>query len=172
MKYKKTSVLTFSALLIALDIIFTRFLRFEIYPYDRYSLQFLSHALSGLLFGPIIAAVNCVAGDLVGMIVNSGGLSINPLLTLTFALRGLIYGLILHNKNLRSLPWVGISVAIVTLVCDLALNSFIMSEIFNIPPETVFITKLPFRLASIAVYTFIIWFVWHRLKKIKPFSLF
>lgn len=164
--------MTLSALLVALDIIFTRFLKLEPYPFDRYSLQFLSHSLSGLLFGPIIAAVNCVAGDLVGMLINSGGLEIDPLLTLTFALRGAIYGVILHDKKRRNLFWMGISIAIVTVVCDLALNSFILSKYFNTPVDFIFITKLPFRIASIPVYTYILWFVWKRLEKISPFSLY
>ncbi|MBR5519653.1 MAG: hypothetical protein IKU55_02940, partial [Clostridia bacterium] len=137
--------------------------------YDRYSLQFLSHGLSGVLFGPIIAAVNCVAGDLVGMLLNSGGLSLYLPVTANCALRGLLYGLLLWKKP-ASLVRILIAVALVTGICDLALNSWIMSGFYGLPYWTIFVTKLPLRLASIPVYSFILWFVWFRLGKTHMFD--
>ena len=172
MLYKSTKILVFSALLIALDVIFTRFLRWEIYPYDRYSLQFLSHGLSGILLGPIIAAVNCVAGDLVGMLVNSGGLSLYLPITVNCALRGVIYGLLLYKKP-ASFVRILIAVAVVTVLCDLWINSFIMKGFYGLPFWTIFLSKLPIRLASIPLYATILWFVWSRLEKTRIFdSLF
>ena len=167
--YKSTRILVFSGLLIALDVIFTRFLRWELYPYDRYSLQFLSHGLSGILLGPIVALVNCVAGDLVGMLINSGGLSLYLPVTANCALRGLLYGVILWKKP-ASLVRILIAVALVTIVCDLALNSWIMGGFFSLPYWTVFVTKLPLRLASIPLYSFVLWFVWYRLERTHLFD--
>ena len=167
--YKSTRILVFSALLIALDVIFTRFLRWEIYPYDRYSLQFLSHGLSGILFGPIIALVNCVAGDLVGMLLNSGGLSLYLPVTANCALRGVLYGLLLWKKP-ASLVRILIAVALVTVLCDLLINSWIMSGFYGLPYWTIFVTKLPLRIASIPLYSFVLWFVWYRLGKTHMFD--
>ena len=167
--YKSVQILVFSALLIALDVIFTRFLRWEVFPYDRYSLQFLSHGLSGVLFGPIIAAINCVAGDLVGMLVNGGGQSLYLPVTAVCALRGVIYGLLLHRRKLPI--WrVLVAVATVTVVCDLTLNSFIMSGFYGLPANEIFWSKLPFRLASIVLYTVVLWYVWNRLEATGMFK--
>ena len=167
--YKSTRILVFSALLIAMDVSFTRFLRWEIYPYDRYSLQFLSHGLSGILFGPIIALVNCVAGDLVGMLLNSGGLSLYLPVTANCALRGVLYGLLLWKKP-ASLVRILIAVALVTVLCDLLINSWIMSGFYGLPYWTIFVTKLPLRIASIPLYSFVLWFVWYRLGKTHMFD--
>ncbi len=170
--YESTKIFVFSALLIALDVVFTRFLCWEIYPYDRYSLQFLSHGLSGILFGPMIAALNCVAGDLVGMLVNSGGLSLYLPVTVNCALRGVLYGLILYRKP-ATFVRILIAVAAVTVLWDLWINSFIMKGFYGIPFWTIFLSKLPIRLASIPIYTTALWFVWARLEKSRLFdSLF
>ncbi len=164
-----TRVLVFSALLIALDIIFTRFLRYEVYPYERLSLQFVSHAMSGILFGPIIAAINCIAGDLLGMVANSGGLSLNPLITGVAAMRGLLYGLLLKGGS-KSFWRFLLAIGVVTVVCDLAANSFIMSGFFNIPAHTVFLTKLPVRLIATPLYALLMFALWRQLDKTRVFD--
>lgn len=159
-----TRYLTTAALFVALDIVFTRFLRVEVYPYERISLQFLSHSMAGILFGPIGAGATAVAGDLMGMLVNSGGLNINPALTGVAALRGLIYGLLLY-KGKKSYPQILAAVAAVTIVCDLTLNSFIFQTFFNLPAKTIFLTKLPFRLPAIPLFALLLWVLWKRIEK-------
>lgn len=168
--YKSTRILAFSALLIALDIIFTRFLRIEIFGYERYSLQFLSHALSGLLMGPVIAAVNCMAGDLLGMLINSGGLSLFLPVTLNCALRGLIYGFLLHRKHVSFVRTL-IAVAAVTVCCDLFANSYILHEFYELSFWGMLLAKLPFRLVSIPIYAGVLWFTWSRLETTHVFDI-
>ena len=153
--------------MIALDILFTRLLKYEVFPYDRYSLQFLSHSISGLLFGPFIAAVNCIAGDLIGTLLFDGRALMLPL-TAVAALRGVIYGLILHPQKRHSLFWVTLSVTCVTLICDLFLNSLIFQAFYaNQTMLAILLSKLPFRLISIPVYSSILWAIITRFEKIR-----
>ncbi len=138
--------LTTLALLVALDIVFTRFLSVMLPGgLDRLSLQFLPHALAGLLFGPLGAMAACVAGDLLGMTVNSAGLAFTPLLTLSAAVRGLLYGLLLYQKPL-TLRRCLLACGLVTLVVDLGLNPVWMRFLYGQAYLVILLAKIPVRL--------------------------
>lgn len=169
MRYRKVLIMSLCALLIALDILFTRLLRYEVFPWDRYSLQFLSHSMSGLLFGSAIAAVNCIAGDLIGTVLFDGRAFLLPL-TAVAALRGVIYGIVLHSKRRRSLVWIVGAVTFVTVICDLFINSYIFQTFYaDQTMFTILISKLPFRIVSIPIYSSMLWVVSSRLEKAGAF---
>lgn len=163
----RTRLLALSGLIIALDIVSARFL----YVYtpgavDRISLQFLANATAGALFGPVWAAVCCVAADLLGMFINSGGLTFVPLITLACAARGLIYGAILYRRPptvVRSIAAVGA----VTLVVELGLMPLFLSTLYGNGWWATLIVKLPVRLCTIPVYGLIIYSVSRALSAAK-----
>ena len=115
--------LTFAGLLVAIDVLFTRFLAFYL-PGDivRVSLQFLAHGLCGWILGPLWSLGSAVAGDLLGMAVNSAGRAYLPGYTLSAALSGLLYGLILYKRKPGIIP-AAAAVGCVTLFVSLGLNS-------------------------------------------------
>ena len=152
----KVQKLALAGLFIALDIVCARFLSFylpdPVSRTARISPQFLAHALSAWMLGPLWAAGSAVAGDLLGMAINSGGLSIHLGFTLSSALTGLVYGLVLYRREVR-LYRALISVSAVTLLISLFLGSLWMSQIRNLPLYFVILEALPWRLITIPVYT-------------------
>lgn len=106
-------------LLIALEIIFTRFFSIQT-PLFRLGFGFLPIAIVGLLHGPLWAGAAAGIGDLIGVFM-AGTASYFPGFTLTAVLTGVVYGLFLHNKNnwSRIIP----AVLLVTLVLQLGLDS-------------------------------------------------
>lgn len=122
-----TRALVFAGLLIALEIVLTRFVQIPV-PYfeqskDRISLGFLPVAAGGMLFGPAGGGLIACAGDIIRAIVFPQGGAINPFYTLTATLRGVLYGAVL-KKTLRPVPVFLVSLLIFTVV-NLALNSLI-----------------------------------------------
>ncbi len=113
--------LTYAALLVAMDIVLARYLAIPL-GYERLSLQFLPDGMAGILLGPVFGGTVTLAADILGMLIQSGGLSINPLISLSAILRGVIPGLILYKKEVtfkRALLAVGISL----LVADVLITS-------------------------------------------------
>lgn len=119
---RRTNSFLIAVLLIALDIIFTRFL--HLYTpgnVDCFSLQFIPNALSGFLFGPLYGALILVLGDVLGAFVSSGG-AVFSLFTVTAALKGLIYGFMLYNREL-TVKRIFLTFLLVAALLDIGLNS-------------------------------------------------
>ncbi|MBO4406988.1 MAG: folate family ECF transporter S component [Clostridia bacterium] len=124
--------LCYAAILVAMDIVFARYLAIPL-GYERLSLQFLPDGMAGILLGPVFGGLATLAADLLGMLIQSGGLSINPLISLAAILRGVIPGLILYKKEVtfkRALVSVGISLlAADVLITSTALHIFYYPEV-------------------------------------------
>ena len=72
---RNVRMLATSGLLIALDIVCTRFLSFYTPGnVDRIRPQFVPTAIAGFIFGPYWAMLITVLGDIVGMLIHSGGM--------------------------------------------------------------------------------------------------
>jgi ECF transporter S component (folate family) len=112
--------LTTMAVLIAMNIILTRFLSIQT-PIVRIGFSFLPIAISAILYGPWWAGGGAAAADLLGMMLfpTSGYF---PGFTLTAFLTGAVFGLIFYNKTL-SWPRVIAGVAVVCLVINLGLDT-------------------------------------------------
>lgn len=146
-------------LLIALDVVCTRFLSFFTPGYvDRISLQFIPNAFAGLVFGPVWAMMVTVLGDTVGMLINSGGMVFTPLITIACAARGLIYGLILYKKPV-SLTRCIIAVAAVTVVVELGMMPIFLSVLYGKAWIATLVAKLFTRIVTIPTYGIILFAV-------------
>lgn len=117
------------ALLMALDIVLTRFIAIQT-PIVRISFGFLPSAMIGMLFGPLAAGVAGALADLAGtFLFGSGGLFF-PGFTLSAFLGGLIYGVFLYKKP-KSLLRISLAVIVITVVVNLGLNTlwvYILTE--------------------------------------------
>jgi len=143
---KKVRILTTISLLIALDVVFTRFFSYMLPGnLDRLSLQYIPHALGGMLFGPLYAAIACVVGDILGMLINSAGFAFTPMFTASAAVRGLLYGLLLHKKPV-TLGRCILSVSVVTLIVDLGLNPIWMNILYEQAYLPILLAKIPVRI--------------------------
>lgn len=127
---------------VALDIVFTRFLSIQASQNLRFSFQTVALALSGWVLGPVWACVAAVAGDLLGMLINSGGVAIIPLLTLSAAAKGLIFGLVLYKRNI-TLWRTALAYACVAIVCDMGLTTLGLTLSFGGTYAARLWTRLP-----------------------------
>ncbi len=119
------SVITFCALMVALNIIFGRFLSVLYLPHARFSLAILPILLTGIYLGPILGFVVGVVADVVGMLISGVGL-FHPGITFTTGLRGVLPGLIMilwHHKR-RIWTWLTIVFA------DLIIASLLLQSLW------------------------------------------
>ena len=154
-----TTQLVVMALLIALEIILTRFLSIET-PTLRIGFGFLPVAIMAILYGPWWTGAAGVVGDLVGMMLMPKA-AFFPGFTLTAFLTGAIFGLILYKKQIT---WQRILVAVlaVNIICSLGLDTVWLSMMYG----DSFLVLLPARLLKVAIMipleTIVIYIVWTR----------
>ncbi len=134
-----------ASIFVALDIIFTRFFSVLLFGIERISLQFIATSLCAVLLGPVWGAIAAVAGDMLGMLINSAGVAYFPGFTLSAALRGAVYGGMLHQKEL-SYKRVLLTEIIISIGINLLLNSVWLSVFFGQAFWGILLVKLPFKL--------------------------
>lgn len=124
---KQLTALVSCALLIAIEIVLTRFFSIST-PIVRIGFGFAPIALAGMLFGPWYGCAVGALADLLGANLFPTG-PFWPGFTLVAGLTGLTYGLLLHRK--AGVQWsrtttmlrMAASVLIVTLVLQLGLDT-------------------------------------------------
>lgn len=94
---KRTILIAFMGLMIALEFVFERVFVINIGSNTRFCLTFVARAISGMCFGMLPAAVISMSADVIGSIAFYG--SINPGITLACGVRGIIYGSLLRKKQ-------------------------------------------------------------------------
>ena len=95
MKNNNVRKLVEISLLIALEIILTRFCSINT-AILRIGFGFLPIAIIGMMYGPVSAGLAYVIGDILGMMIFPSG-SFFPGFTLTAALTGAPYGVFLYK---------------------------------------------------------------------------
>ncbi len=122
----KTKTIAFVGLLVAIEIILTRFLSFQT-PIIRIGFGFIPIAFSAIMFGPAIGGLTAALADVVGMMIfpMSGYF---PGFTLSAFLGGAIYGIFLYRKPVTIVNLLK-SVLLITIFVDLGLNTLWLSMI-------------------------------------------
>lgn len=122
------------AMLVALQVVLSRFLVIYIFPWLRISLGFLPIAMAGMLLGPFLACLGGGLGDVIGFFLFPSGGYYFPGFTVTAMVTGLIYGLLLHGmhkgltlKDRNGWLRILLSELMVTLVCYIVLNTLWVS---------------------------------------------
>lgn len=147
--------LTCIALLIALDVILTRFLSVNT-QFLRISLGMIPVALAGAVFGIVWGGLCGAVGDVLGMLIFPSG-AYFPGFTLTAALTGMIYGIFLYRKNpdhhIRNTV---IASIIVCIGCNLILDTLWLDILYG----SGFLAILPARIIkciiNIPVYSVLV----------------
>ena len=156
-----TKVLAQLSLLIALQVILSRFLSLTT-PIVKIGFGFVPLAIMGILFSPSIAIVGGIISDLLGAILFPSG-PFFPGFTLTTGLSCLVYSLFFYKKNYSSIRLI-IAVLIVSLLLNLCLNTFWLSVMI----DKGFLALLPSRIAvnltMIPVQFIVIGFIWKFVK--------
>lgn len=161
------TVIVTVALLIALDVILTRFLSIQT-QFLRIGFGFLPVAIAGVAYGPFWGAVTGAVGDILGMVIYPPA-EYFPGFTLTALLTGMIFGFLLHRK--ASVPRILIASAIVCVFCNLILDTLWLHIMYG----NGFLVLLPARavkcLLNIPIYTVLIKILWgNALSKIPQFK--
>lgn len=98
MELKSVKCLAVTAILIALACVL-KSLTLQISPTMKIGFSFIAIASIGMLYGPVVASLSCVATDVIGYFVSSQAYAFSPLFTLVEVTGGLIYGIFLYNLS-------------------------------------------------------------------------
>lgn len=115
-----TKKLVTVGLLIAIDVVLTRFFSFQT-PVVRLTFNFIAIAVTGALYGPLTAGIAAAIADIIGMLLFPYG-TFFPGFTLSAFLRGVTYGAIFHNRKI-DIKSIILASAIVAFVIGLGVTS-------------------------------------------------
>ena len=124
-----TKMLATLGVLLAMEVVLTRFLSFSTWN-TRIGFGFVPVVLTAMLFGAVPAAVLAALGDFLGAVLFPIG-PYFPGFTLTAALTGLTFGALLHKKS--SVVNTVAAVLIVQLVLGLLLNTYWIHVLYKSP---------------------------------------
>lgn len=119
---KKTRVLVFLSLLVAMNVVLTHMIPVIQVDIIRISFGFVPQSFSSMFFGPLIGGIGAVLGDIIGMIIAPKG-PYFPGFTLSALLTGMIYGIFLFRKP-KTLLRIMLAVLCITLFVDIGLNTY------------------------------------------------
>lgn len=149
MKKLNTKHLVMLGSLIALDVIFSRYLKIPIGTIQRVSLSFIPKAVIGAMFGPLISAVAGIVSDFVGLAMVPEG-SYFPGFTFTAALNGMLYGFFLHKDHLE-FKHIIIACLATTIIGNSIVNSLWLHMLSGIPYIATVVSRIPAHLIILVV---------------------
>jgi len=135
---RNTGLIAALGVLLAMDIVLTRFLSFSAWN-TRIGFGFVPVVLAAMLFGAVPAAVLAALGDFLGATLFPIG-PYFPGFTLTAFLTGLTFGLLLHRW--RSTLRAALAVLIVQLILGLLLNTFWIHVLYGASFAALLATRL------------------------------
>ena len=168
MKIKYSSrALAYAGVLIALNIILSRFVAIPIGTLFRISIGAVPIILAGVWLGPVYGGICGLLGDLIGCLVN--GYAPNPLITVSAVLMGVIPALFIsYFRKCRSMKQCIITFLLVLLptffVCSQGFTVLGLSLIYGIPFLSAFVSRLPQTFSLWAVDSILCAILYNRLK--------
>ncbi|MBE6769171.1 MAG: folate family ECF transporter S component [Ruminococcaceae bacterium] len=136
---KNLKNITATAMLLALEIILSRFLSYSVWN-SKIGFGFVAVALCGLLFGPVYALILGGLADFLGAVL----FPIGPYFfgfTLTAMLTGLCFGIFLYKK--ANALKILLCVFINQFILGLVVNSFWIHLLYGTPFSAVLIFRIP-----------------------------
>jgi len=138
MKKQKISMLATLGMLLAIEIVLSRFCSISAWNI-KIGFSFVPIAVAAVLYGAAPAAAVAALGDFVGAILFPIG-PYFPGFTLTAALTGAVLGLFLHKR--QTVGRIGGAVAVNQLVLSLLLNTLWISVLYGAPYGPLFLTRI------------------------------
>lgn len=155
---KNIRILTSMALLLALQLVLTRFASITIPDIVRIGFSFLPLALSAMLFGPLLAGTQGVVEDFLGMALFPQG-PYFPGFTLSAFLKGAVFGLLLYNKP-KSWLRILLAVLINTVFIDLGLNTLWISILYHKAASAIITVRLLNSALMVPIQAVMIYATW------------
>lgn len=131
--------LTLASLLIALEVVLSRFLSISAWN-TKIGFAFVPVVLAALLLGPLWAGIVGALADFLGALLFPIG-AYFPGFTLTAFLMGLCYGLFLYKK--QGFGRIAAAVAVHQLLLSLLLNTLWISLLYGSPYAPLLLSRLP-----------------------------
>lgn len=147
MRKQRVRLLVHLALLVALEVVLSRFLSIST-PYNKISFAFVPLALAGSLYGPWAGLSVGSVSDLLGAILFPSG-PFFPGFTLTTALKGLVFGLCLSNGRSGSWKAIALAVCFNAVALSLCLNTLWISMLYGTPISQLLLLRLGQELLAI-----------------------
>ncbi len=135
-----TRDLTNLGLLIALYVIFSRFLSVQVTESIKVSTTFIVIAVIGATYGPIVTGLTCAVADIIGVFIFPPATGAFFGFTISAFVDGIIYGYILHKKPYKSF-YPLVTVVLSTIIISYFLNTYWLT----ILRDTTFMVELPIR---------------------------
>lgn len=139
MKFKmNTKMLVTASVLIALNIILSRFLSINAWNL-KIGFTFVSIFVAAYFYGPVFCSIVAVIADILGALLFPSG-AFFPGFTVTALLTGLLFGFMLYKKQtpVRILT----TVLIDQLVLGLIVNTYWLSILYGTAFEAVVVTRI------------------------------
>ena len=149
-----TGKLAVTAIMIALEIVLSRFLSIQLYNI-KIGFAFIPIMLVSYLFGPIYGLIAASISDVIGAVLFPFG-AYFPGFTFSAALVGLVYGLFLYKKC--TVPRIIAAVLIRKVVIGQLIDTLWISMLYGTPYKELFITRLA-QTALMVVVEFVVAFV-------------
>lgn len=159
---KNTRKFVFMALLMALEVILTRFLSIQT-PIVRIGFGFLPIALAGMMFGPLYAGAMAALADIIGMMLFPSGAYFAGF-TVSAFISGVIYGIFLYKKD-KSIVRITFSVVLNILIVDTALNTIWLTMILNKAFIAIMAPRIIKNVAMIPIEVVVIFAIWKAMEK-------
>ena len=135
-------MLVISALMAALSIVLGKYLAINAGEFLRFSFENLPVILTGIAFGPIIAALVATVADLLGSLMV--GYAINPIITLGAAAVGLFSGIfymLLKRINIHPAIKIVITVFSAHLIGSVAIKTIGLHVMYGVSYQVLFLWR-------------------------------
>ncbi len=163
MKKMDTKLLVTAAVLIALNVVLSRFLSINAWNI-KIGFTFVTIFVAGYFYGPAFSATVAVIADVIGALLFPSG-AFFPGFTLTALLTGLLFGFMLHKK--QTAVRIFITVLIDQLVLGLLLNTYWISILYGTTFWAAAMTRIVQCLIMITVQYFTISLLMKKLPAVK-----
>ena len=131
MSGKRLQMLMRLALLIALEVVLSRWLSFNAMQY-KIGFAFVPLAIAAVLYGPLGGMAVGGMSDLLGATLFPSG-PFHPGFTLSTVLKGLMFGLLLRGKGIENSRRIAVAVTFNAVVISLALNTLWIHQLYGTP---------------------------------------
>ncbi|WP_108831771.1 folate family ECF transporter S component [Aedoeadaptatus coli] len=143
MKQLNTKKLAFLAVMVALQIVFTRTLGIDLGSVQRISFSFIPVTLASAVAGPIPSGIAAAVADIIGFVTKPTG-PYFPGFTFNAFLGAVIYGYFFYKKEL-TLKRIILANVVATLVVNVCLGTVWVHMLTGSPYGPLFAAKLPFQ---------------------------
>lgn len=168
--YKEIKKIAISALLVALGVVFSRFLSIPLSLGGSYSLNIgfglLPIIVLCVLYGPVYGTIGAIAWDLIGALLFPQGAFV-IWFTLASGVFGFVTGMFFINNARPSIARIAVATACGQIIYSVLLNSFLISLLYNVPFMVLFVPRAIENAIMIVVNTLLVSILVFAIKKVN-----